>query len=146
MDNLIKSGKFFPGGMRRDQMPMMGGMGRPYGDYSTSNTESEFRTEAHTFRSAPRGHGGRHSYGSEFDPSRSHSGSNLQNFYASQRYGRQNDGEQMAQAKRRLAAQRERELRNYHQEQQYNRSTSEMLYMRNIDANHVRCVSRDVLQ
>lgn len=26
------------------------------------------------------------------------------------------------QAKRRMAAQRERELRNYHQEQQYNRS------------------------
>jgi hypothetical protein len=31
--------------------------------------------------------------------------------------------EQMMQAKRRMAAQRERELRNYHQEQQYNRST-----------------------
>lgn len=28
----------------------------------------------------------------------------------------------MQQAKRRMAAQRERELRNYHQEQQYNRS------------------------
>ena len=28
----------------------------------------------------------------------------------------------MLQAKRRMAAQRERELRNYHQEQQYNRS------------------------
>ncbi len=28
----------------------------------------------------------------------------------------------MMQAKRRIAAQRERELRNYHQEQQYNRS------------------------
>jgi hypothetical protein len=28
----------------------------------------------------------------------------------------------MMQAKRRMAAQRERELRNYHQEQQYNRS------------------------
>lgn len=31
----------------------------------------------------------------------------------------------MAQAKRRMAAQRERELRNYHQEQQYNRSASQ---------------------
>jgi hypothetical protein len=30
----------------------------------------------------------------------------------------------MMQAKRRMAAQRERELRNYHQEQQYNRSKS----------------------
>ena len=67
-------------------------------------------------------HGGRHAP-SEFDPSRQHSGSNLQNFYASQRHhGRQNDPDQMMQAKRRMAAQRERELRNYHQEQQYNRS------------------------
>jgi hypothetical protein len=49
---------------------------------------------------------------------------NLQGFYASQRYqGRPNEVEQMMQAKRRMAAQRERELRNYHQEQQYNRST-----------------------
>jgi hypothetical protein len=59
----------------------------------------------------------------DFDPSRSHSASNLQNFYASQRYqGRQTEAEQVMQAKRRMAAQRERELRNYHQEQQYNRS------------------------
>jgi hypothetical protein len=69
-------------------------------------------------------HGGvsqRHSV--DFDPSRSHSASNLQNFYASQRYqGRQSEAEQVMQAKRRMAAQRERELRNYHQEQQYNRS------------------------
>jgi hypothetical protein len=59
----------------------------------------------------------------DFDPARSHSASNLQNFYASQRYqGRQSEAEQVMQAKRRMAAQRERELRNYHQEQQYNRS------------------------
>ena len=37
---------------------------------------------------------------------------------------RANEAEQMMQAKRRMAAQRERELRNYHQEQQYNRSKS----------------------
>ena len=67
-------------------------------------------------------HSGRPSFGGEFDPARSHSASNLQSFYANQRYGRHNEGEQMAQAKRRMAAQRERELRNYHQEQQYNRS------------------------
>lgn len=61
----------------------------------------------------------------DFDPSRSHSASNLQNFYASQRYqGRQSEAEQVLQAKRRMAAQRERELRNYHQEQQFNRSES----------------------
>lgn len=67
--------------------------------------------------------GGRHSV-SEFDPSRG-SASNMQNFYANQRYqqgGRQDNPDQIMQAKRRMAAQRERELRNYHQEQQYNRS------------------------
>lgn len=67
--------------------------------------------------------GGRYGNMGEFDPSRPHPGSNLQNFYANQRHqGRHSDADQMAQAKRRMAAQRERELRNYHQEQQYNRS------------------------
>ena len=61
----------------------------------------------------------------EFDQMRSQSASNLQTFYANQRYQpRPNEAEQMMQAKRRMAAQRERELRNYHQEQQYNRSAS----------------------
>jgi len=70
----------------------------------------------------PRNHGGRHS-GSDHEPHRPNSRANLQNFYASQRHqGRQSDADQMMQAKRRMAAQRERELRNYHQEQQYNRS------------------------
>ncbi|KAK2749817.1 hypothetical protein FQN57_005231 [Myotisia sp. PD_48] len=65
----------------------------------------------------------RHSI-SDYENIRPHSASNLQGFYAAQRYqGRANDAEHMMQAKRRLAAQRERELRNYHQEQQYNRST-----------------------
>lgn len=65
----------------------------------------------------------RHHSVNEFDPMRSHSASNLQNFYANQRYQpRPSEAEQMLQAKRRMAAQRERELRNYHQEQQYNRS------------------------
>ena len=63
-----------------------------------------------------------HSVG-DFDQMRPHSGSNVQTFYASQRHqSRPNEAEQMLQAKRRMAAQRERELRNYHQEQQYNRS------------------------
>src|SRR5947209_9590090 len=58
---------------------------------------------------------------------RSHSAANLQNFYANQRYApRPSEAEQMMQAKRRLAAQRERDLRNYHQEQQYNRSTQQV--------------------
>lgn len=65
----------------------------------------------------------RHHSVAEYDPLRSHSASNLQNFYATQRYQtRPSEAEQMMQAKRRMAAQRERELRNYHQEQQYNRS------------------------
>lgn len=66
-----------------------------------------------------------HSGANEYDQMRSQSASNLQNFYANQRYQpRPNEAEQMMQAKRRMAAQRERELRNYHQEQQYNRSRS----------------------
>ncbi|KAI8632738.1 hypothetical protein F5Y19DRAFT_471908 [Xylariaceae sp. FL1651] len=70
-------------------------------------------------------HGSRHSV--EFSDPRagSHSGPNLQNFYAAQRHQSSrgsNEAEQMMQAKRRMAAQRERELRNYHQEQQYNRN------------------------
>lgn len=65
--------------------------------------------------------GGRHSVGGYSSPSRP--AANQQNFYAQQRYGgRQSEADQMLQAKRRMAAQRERELRNYHQEQQYNRS------------------------
>ncbi|KAL8952046.1 MAG: hypothetical protein Q9222_001998 [Ikaeria aurantiellina] len=57
---------------------------------------------------------------------RQHSGSNLQSFYANQRHqSRPNEAEQMMQAKRRMAAQRERDLRNYHQQQQYNRMSSQ---------------------
>jgi hypothetical protein len=56
---------------------------------------------------------------------RSHSASNLQSFYATHRFqSRPSEAEQVMQAKRKMAAQRERELRNYHQEQQYNRSMS----------------------
>ena len=66
-------------------------------------------------------YGGRHSVGGFKSPSRS--AVNQQNIYAQQRYqGRPSEADQMLQAKRRMAAQRERELRNYHQEQQYNRS------------------------
>ncbi|KAI9659443.1 MAG: hypothetical protein M1821_001701 [Bathelium mastoideum] len=110
-DNLIKSGKMFgmmsgmPG--RRDSMPGMGGA-RPFPEYD---------------RGGPQ----RHHSVSDYDgrPGSSH---NLQNFYANQRFQpRQSEAEQMMQQKRRMAAQRERELRNYHQEQQYNRSvTSDM--------------------
>ncbi|KAH8662322.1 hypothetical protein BX600DRAFT_317507 [Xylariales sp. PMI_506] len=60
-----------------------------------------------------------------------HTGPGLQNFYASQRHQPSrgsNEAEQMMQAKRRMAAQRERELRNYHQEQQYNRTVLAEMY------------------
>ncbi|WEW56422.1 hypothetical protein PRK78_001865 [Emydomyces testavorans] len=107
IDNLVKSGKLFNGVPRRESVPLM--MGRPYADYD------------------PRMIGGiippRHHSISDYDAIRPHSASNLQGFYAAQRFqGRPNEAEQMMQAKRRLAAQRERDLRNYHQEQQYNRS------------------------
>jgi hypothetical protein len=90
-------------------MPMMM-MGRHFPEYDSRPMSSGMPPQRH------------HSV-SDFDPSRAHSGSALQGFYASQRFqGRQSEPEQMMQAKRRMAAQRERELRNYHQEQQYNRS------------------------
>ena len=65
-----------------------------------------------------------HSISGEFDGMRSHSShssSSVQGYLAHQRFpSRINEQEHMA--KRRAAAQRERELRNYHQEQQYSRS------------------------
>ncbi|KAI9678461.1 MAG: hypothetical protein M1829_002059 [Trizodia sp. TS-e1964] len=108
IDNLHKSGKMFNNlAGRRDSMPIVGPGPRPYSEYGDARIP------------VPQRH---HSL-SEFDPMRSHSASNLQNFYATQRYQpRPNEAEQMMQAKRRMAAQRERELRNYHQEQQYNRN------------------------
>lgn len=69
----------------------------------------------------------------DFEAIRSPSAANLQNFYATQRFQprpavpqqpQAAEPEPIVQAKRRAAAQRERELRNYHQEQQYNRSAS----------------------
>lgn len=111
IDNLVKSGKMFNvPGSRRDSMPMVG---PPRGNF-----QEQFD---------PRMGGGppRHHSVSDFGDARSFSGSNLQNFYANQRHVPSrgaNEAEQVMQAKRRMAAQRERELRNYHQEQQYNRS------------------------
>lgn len=108
-ENLAKSGKGFgfplPG--RRDSMPLMAAP-RPYPEYDPRMAGPQ-----------------RHHSVSEYDGMRSHSASNLQGYYANQRYApRPNEADQMAQAKRRMAAQRERELRNYHQEQQYHRNVS----------------------
>jgi hypothetical protein len=77
-------------------------------------------------------HNSRHSV-SDFDPSRPSPAANMQNFYASQRFqGHPNhpghpgrhEVDPTYQAKKRMAQARERDLRNYHQEQQYNRSES----------------------
>ena len=67
----------------------------------------------------------RHFSVQDFDAMRNQPAASLQKFYAAQRFQpRPSEAEQMMQAQRRLAAQRERELRNYHQEQQFNRSMS----------------------
>lgn len=111
-DNLMKSGKWFPGPM----MPVAGGAGR-----RESMPAMGRGYESH---SDPRlGGPSRNSSVSEYEGGRPGS-AGLQGYYAGQRFpgGRQSEAEQMLQAKRRMAAQRERELRNYHQEQQYNRS------------------------
>lgn len=118
-DNLMKSGKWFPGQAqpaaasspaRRESMPVAG---RPF----------EYGADARLGAGPP----SRHHSVSEFDGNRPGS-AGLQGFYQGQRFpgGRQSEAEQMLQAKRRMAAQRERELRNYHQEQQYNRSKSQL--------------------
>lgn len=117
-DNLMRSGKMFPGqvpgvpspavGGRRDSMP---GGGRGFDGFGGNDPRS--------------GGPSRHHSVSEYDGGRPGS-AGLQGYYAGQRYpgGRQSEAEQVLQAKRRMAAARERELRNYHQEQQYNRSRS----------------------
>ncbi|OIW31364.1 hypothetical protein CONLIGDRAFT_643345 [Coniochaeta ligniaria NRRL 30616] len=113
-DNLLKSGKVFAGmpGQRRESLPYQGPpRGRPH--------------PVHDPRMGP-GAGSRPHSAADFGEQRGQNNqSNLQNFYAAQRHQTSrgsNEAEQMMQAKRRMAAQRERELRNYHQEQQYNRN------------------------
>lgn len=118
-ENLAKSGKPFGPGFsptplvssRRESMPVVGagsGPRPPFPDYDQRIIGVQ-----------------RHHSLSDYDGVRAHPASNAQGFYQNQRYApRPNDADQMAQAKRRMAAQRERELRNYHQEQQYHRNVS----------------------
>ncbi|KAF7551670.1 hypothetical protein G7046_g7650 [Stylonectria norvegica] len=79
---------------------------------------------------APHSSGPRSHSVNNFDDARGpqgQGGPNLQNFYATQRHQPSrgtNEAEQVMQAKRRMAAQRERELRNLHTEQQYQRKNS----------------------
>ncbi|KAL4806115.1 hypothetical protein BDV18DRAFT_122410 [Aspergillus unguis] len=123
IDNLVKSGKLWAA-PRRDSMPMM--MGRTHPEYGTESRPPSARPYSEHQYTDPRmpNPAQRHHSISDFDGARMHPTPNVQGFYASQRFqqGRPNEVDQMMQAKRRMAAQRERELRNYHQEQQYNRS------------------------
>ncbi|OAA60391.1 hypothetical protein SPI_05515 [Niveomyces insectorum RCEF 264] len=110
IDNLVKSGKMFGMPGRREWFPPPTGPARKHPGFDGR--------QAHGMGARP------HSM-AEFGDARGAHQSNLQNFYASQRHQSSrgsNEAEQMIQAKRRMAAQRERELRNYHQEQQYNRT------------------------
>ncbi|TGZ78278.1 hypothetical protein EX30DRAFT_162212 [Ascodesmis nigricans] len=108
MDNLVKSGKMFTP-PRRESMSLMGPRGFPLEPHNPRMVTPPVR---------------HYPLPAEFDAVRSPSATNLQNFYATQRFqpSRAQEPETMIQAKRRAAAQRERELRNYHQEQQYNRT------------------------
>ncbi|QIX01276.1 hypothetical protein AMS68_006793 [Peltaster fructicola] len=102
-DNLARSGKWFPGGAS--------GPGGNRRDSTTGGRNQDNGEQR----------GSRHN---DFDNGRPGS-SGLQGYYQGQRFpSRQSEAEQVLHAKRRMAAQRERELRNYHQEQQYNRNAS----------------------
>ncbi|KAL3480427.1 hypothetical protein BJX99DRAFT_17048 [Aspergillus californicus] len=122
VDNLVKSGKLWAA-PRRDSMPVM--VGRQYPEYGTKSPAPSTRAHPETYADQRMPNvAQRHHSISDFDGARMQPNPNMQGFYASQRFqqGRPNEVDQMMQAKRRMAAQRERELRNYHQEQQYNRS------------------------
>lgn len=86
-------------------------------------TGRQANVSTHIFLGNQRDHSNSHYDGMRSHSS--HSSSSVQGYLTNQRYGgggRQSEAEQMLQAKRRAAAQRERDLRNYHQEQQHNRS------------------------
>ncbi|KAM0551744.1 hypothetical protein ACHAPJ_008311 [Fusarium lateritium] len=91
---------------------------QPQDDWAFSYQFDDSRGSHHT--PGPRPHSV-----NNFDDARGPQGPNLQNFYANQRHQPSrgsNEAEQVMQAKRRMAAQRERELRNLHTEQQYQRT------------------------
>lgn len=136
VDNLVKSGKMYPH-QRRDSMPLMAPRGFPQ-EHGRTRTPSSTNLALDTqhAHAEPRIVPGipppqRHYSGvQDFEAARPHSASTLQTFYANQRFQpRPSETDQVLQAKRRIAAQRERELRNYHQEQQYNRSEWDVFYI-----------------
>ncbi|TEA14967.1 hypothetical protein C8034_v002816 [Colletotrichum sidae] len=117
-ENLAKSGKSYGMGGRRE-FPTPGGpkMGPAGPGPARKSLDFIGRMGA---GAGPRPHSM-----NQFDDARGHPNSNLQNFYASQRHQPSrgsNDAEHMMQAKRRMAAQRERDLRNLHTEQQFQRT------------------------
>lgn len=117
-DNLMKSGKWASGAAQ-------GGVGA--GGVPPRRDSVPAMARGYDYNADPRLIGGpsRHQSVSEYSSEGARPGSaGLQGYFAGQRIpgGRQSEAEQVLQAKRRMAAQRERELRNYHQEQQYNRS------------------------
>ncbi|CCF44902.1 hypothetical protein CH063_14152 [Colletotrichum higginsianum] len=119
-DNLAKGGKSYGMGGRREY-PTPGGPKMGPAGHGPARKSLDFTGRM----GAGAGPGPRPHSINQFDDARGHPNSNLQNFYASQRHQPSrgsNDAEQMMQAKRRMAAQRERELRNLHTEQQYQRS------------------------
>ncbi|EFY94739.1 hypothetical protein MHUMG1_08413 [Metarhizium humberi] len=107
-ENLQKSGKGYAMGARRKPTP-----------------KASLRSGAPIFTDGRVSHGSgprSHPMNNTFEGPQGH---NLHNFYASQRHQPSrgsNEAEQVMQAKRRMAAQRERELRNLHTEQQYQRN------------------------
>lgn len=130
-DNLMRGGKWFPGAIQP-----MGGMPARRESIPTVQRGYEYSSNSSDPRMGGGGSGAssRHQSMSEHDGGRPGS-AGLQGYYQGQRFpgsGRQSEAEQMLQAKRRMAAQRERELRNYHQEQQYHRSKSDRSWVGSI--------------
>ena len=134
-ENLQKSGKGYGMGGRRElpkqtRMPVTsrplvnrrGGLA----DVMKASTNEMALPALRADARVSHGSGHRSHATNNFDEARGGpQGQNLHNFYASQRHqpSRGNsEAEQVMQLKRRMAAQRERELRNLHTEQQYQRS------------------------
>ncbi|KAJ6446986.1 MFS monosaccharide transporter [Purpureocillium lavendulum] len=134
-ENLSKSGKGYGMGGRREfpktadalagarpQANRRGGLAHVVRAPTNQAAPPPMRVDSR----ASHGGGPRSHHMNAFDDARGPPGQNLHNFYATQRHQPSrgsNEAEQVMQAKRRMAAQRERELRNLHTEQQYQRTS-----------------------
>jgi len=120
-ENLSKSGKGYGMGGRREFPNRRGGLAHVVRAPTNQAAPPAMRVDSRVSH----GGGPRSHHMNAFDDARGPPGQNLHNFYATQRHQPSrgsNEAEQVMQAKRRMAAQRERELRNLHTEQQYQRS------------------------